>query len=84
MHYMGEHCLISCGFLQDDSIHTEKVLALASLCIPLGACITAVVCSTTLWSMEMKAADAHVHAAAVVMQGKVCLLPSRCQHTSLS
>lgn len=62
--------------MQDEHVHTQKVLALGSLCIPLGACITAIVCSTTLWKMDMDAADAQVHATAVAMQGKVRAVPS--------
>ncbi|DBB08106.1 TPA: hypothetical protein ACH3X3_008301 [Trebouxia sp. C0006] len=54
---------------QDERVHTQKVLALGCLCIPLGACITASVCSTTLWRMDMKDPDAQVHATAVAMQG---------------
>lgn len=57
--------------MQDEHVHIQKVLALGCLCIPLGACITAIVCSTTLWKMDMEAADAQVHATAVAMQGKV-------------
>lgn len=58
--------------MQDERVHPQKVLALGCLCIPLGACITAIVCSTTLWRMNMKEPDAQFHATAVAMQGKVC------------
>ncbi|DBB05489.1 hypothetical protein WJX77_003678 [Trebouxia sp. C0004] len=54
---------------KDEHVHPQKVLALGCLCIPLGACITAIVCSTTLWRMDVKAPDAQVHATAVAMQG---------------
>ena len=58
--------------MQDDAVNTAKVLALGSLCIPLGACVTVAVCSATLWSMNMDAKDAQLQVTAVVMQGKVC------------
>lgn len=64
--------------LQDETVHTPKVLALASLCIPLGACVTAAVCTATLWSTSTDDKEAHIQGTAVVMQGKVrwecCLL----------
>lgn len=64
--------------LQDETVHTTKVLALASLCIPLGACITSAVCTAMLWSISMDDKQAQVQRTAVVMQGKVrqecCLL----------
>ena len=56
---------------QDETVHTAKVLALASLCIPLGACVTAAVCSAILWSMDMAEKEAQLQGTAVVMQGKV-------------
>ena len=60
--------------VQDESIDIRKVLALASLCIPLGACITLAACLATLWRSNLEEADANVHVTAVVMQGKVCCL----------
>ena len=56
----------------DGAISTGKTLALGSLCIPFGACITLVVCSITLWSLKQGVEHDAVRAAAVVMQGKVC------------
>ena len=58
--------------VQDESVHIQKVLALASLCIPLGACITLAACLATLWRSNLEEADANAHVMAVVMQGKVC------------
>lgn len=57
--------------LQDETVHTSKVLALASLCIPLGACVTGAVCTATLWSTSTDDKEAQVQGTAVVMQGKV-------------
>lgn len=56
---------------QDETVHTAKVLALASLCIPLGASVTAAVCSATLWSMNIDNKEAQLQGTAVMMQGKV-------------
>lgn len=56
---------------QDETVHTAKVLALASLCIPLGACVTAAVCSATLWNVSLDNKQAQLQGTAVVMQGKV-------------
>lgn len=56
----------------DGAISTRKTLALGSLCIPFGACITLAVCWITLWGLKQGVEHDAVHAAAVVMQGKVC------------
>lgn len=73
--------LIGLRLSQDETVHTAKVLALASLCIPLGACVTAAVCSATLWSMEKDAKEAQLQGTAVVMQGKVCQQWYSCNNT---
>ncbi|KAL3161254.1 hypothetical protein ABBQ38_009618 [Trebouxia sp. C0009 RCD-2024] len=63
---------------KDETVHTSKVLALASLCIPLGACVTGAVCTATLWSTSTDDKEAQVQGTAVVMQGMAAFLELCC------